>query len=143
MTEINRSALVPYSPAQMFDVVNDVRAYPQFLPWCAGAEVISESPTEIVGRLEIAKGGLKQSMTTRNEKNWPTLMTIDLLDGPFTRLNGRWSFIALGTDGCKVSLMMNFEVDSRLMGVALGKVFSMAADKMVEAFCDRAEKLYG
>ena len=143
MTDISRSALVPYSPAQMFDVVNDVRAYPSFLPWCASAQLISETDQEMVARLEIAKGGISQGMTTRNRIDRPSSMTIELIDGPFKRLSGKWTFEALGTEGCKVSLRMSFDVDGRLMGAALGKVFSIAADKMVEAFCDRADKLYG
>jgi ribosome-associated toxin RatA of RatAB toxin-antitoxin module len=143
MTEISRSAVVPYSPAQLFAVVRDVRAYPDFLPWCAAAKLISETATEMVATLEIRKGGISQRMTTRNGLSPPSVMTIELVNGPFRRLSGRWTFLALGEDGCKVSLQMSFEMDNRLMGAALGKVFGLAADKMVDAFCERAEVLYG
>lgn len=142
MTEINRSALVPFSPQQMFDLVSDVESYPTFLPWCASSALISRSDTEIVGRLDVAKGGIRQSLTTRNQIDPPHSMTLELVEGPFKEFTGLWTFQALGDDGCKVTLKLRFEVDSRLMGFALGKVFNVAADRLVDAFCERAEQVY-
>ena len=143
MTEIDRSALVPWSPEQMFEIVRDVDAYQTFLPWCSASKLVSETETEIVGRLEVARGGIHRSMMTRNRIEPPTRMYIELIDGPFTEFNGLWTFQALGDAGCKVTLHLEFEVDNRLMGFALGRVFNIAADRMVDAFCERAEQIYG
>lgn len=143
MTEIERSALVPWTPEQMFAVVMDVDAYANFLPWCASSRLVSKSDTEIVGRLEVAKGGVRRSMTTRNRIEPPHKMYIELVEGPFKEFSGLWTFQALGDAGCKVTLSLRFEVDGRLMGFALGRVFNAAADKMVDAFCERAEQRYG
>jgi len=143
MTEIDRSALVPYSPAQMFDVVRDVEAYPTFLPWCASSQLISENESELVGRLDVAKGGIRQSLTTRNRMEPPEKMYIELIEGPFSEFTGLWTFQPIGDDGCKITLRLRFEVDNRFMNFALGKVFNVAADRLVDAFCERAEKVYG
>lgn len=143
MTDIRRSALVPWSPEQMFALVKDVESYPTFLPWCASSKLISESDTEIVGRLDVAKGGIKRSLTTRNRIEPPKKMYIELIEGPFTEFSGLWTFDALGDAGCKVELRLKFEADNRLMNFALSRVFNMAADRLVDAFCERAEKVYG
>lgn len=143
MTEIDRSALVTWSAQQMFDLVSDVESYPTFLPWCASSALVSKSDTEIVGRLDVAKGGIKQSLTTRNRIEPPFKMYLELVDGPFKEFKGLWTFQPLGDDGCKVSLRLMFEVDNRLMGFALGKVFNVAADRLVDAFCERADQVYG
>jgi len=142
VTEINRSALVPWSPAQMFALVMDVDAYATFLPWCANSKLVSQTDTEIVGRLEIARGGIRQSFTTRNRIEPPNRMYIELVEGPFSEFNGLWTFQALGDDGCKVSLRLTFKVDGRLMNIALGKIFNLAADRLVDAFCERADVVY-
>lgn len=126
----------------MFSVVMDVDAYTTFLPWCAASKLVSKSDTEIVGKLEVSKGGIRRTMTTRNRIEPPHKMYIELIDGPFREFSGLWTFQALGDSGCKVTLRLKFEVDGRLMGFALGRVFNAAADKMVDAFCERAEKVY-
>lgn len=143
MTEISRSALVPYSPEQMFDVVKDVESYGEFLPWCAEGRLISETENEMVGGMDIARAGISQSLTTRNEFERPTYMKIELVEGPFSRFSGRWDFDALGDVGCKVSLRLAFEIDGKVMNMAFGKLFNAAADRLVDAFCERAETLYG
>lgn len=143
MPQVERSALVPYSPTQMFDVVDDVESYPEFLPWCASAELLSRTDSELVGRLTVARGNIKQSLTTRNRFDRPHSMTIELVEGPFKTLSGFWTFTPLGDDGCKVQLKMNFEFDSRLISFTFGKLFGAAADRLVDAFCKRASELYG
>ena len=142
MRKVIRSALMPYSPAQMFDVIIDVLAYPDFLPWCASSEILSQDDKSMVARLEIAKSGLRQSFTTRNQFDHPASMEITLVEGPFTELSGSWKFEPLGEDGCKVSMDLQFDFNSALLGMTLAGVFEMAADKMVDAFCDRADVLY-
>lgn len=143
MVRVNRSALVPYSPAQMFDIVNDVEEYPRFLPWCASATLISLTDRVMVARLEIQRGGLSQSVTTRNEFERPNTIELSLVEGPFSKLEGRWHFEPIGNSGCKVTFHLSFDIDSRAMRFALGRVFNLAADKLVDAFCERAEQRYG
>ena len=143
MKIVERSALVAYSPEQMFAVVNEIAAYPQFLPWCSDAKILSQSDTEMIARLDLEKAGIKQSFTTRNTWDRPSTMEMNLVEGPFSYLKGVWSLQALGEDGCRVSIKLAFELNSRIMNATLGKVISVASDKMVYAFCHRAERIYG
>lgn len=143
MKRVERSALLPYSAEQMFDVVNEVEAYPAFLPWCDETEVLESSPDSLTARLTISKGGLKQSFSTRNVLKRPTHMQLRLVEGPFRLLEGDWRFTALGDAGCRIDMDLRFEMDSRLAKMVLGKVFEKAADTLVEAFCERADYLYG
>jgi len=143
MQEVVRSALVPYSALQMFEVVNNVSDYPRFLPWCVGSEVLTSSAHEMVARLDLAKTGIQQSFITKNELDAPNHIHISLVEGPFTQLAGDWYFRQLGNKGCKVHMDLKFDFDSRLMNAALGRVFTLAVDKLVDAFCDRADVLYG
>jgi ribosome-associated toxin RatA of RatAB toxin-antitoxin module len=142
MKKVSRSALVPYSCEQMFDVANDAANYPEFLPWCAGAKVFSETESEMVARLELTKGGLNKSFTTRNTKFRPESIDIQLEEGPFQELTGKWTFKALGTEGCKVTLELAFEFSGGLIDSALSRFFSQGADRIMDAFCDRADRLY-
>ena len=147
MKIVERSALVPYSADKMFTIINDIEGYPAFLPWCSGAEIMNREDNEMVARLDIEKAGLKQSFTTRNvwdcgsSEQWQ--MEMLLVEGPFSHLKGLWSLQALGDDGCRVSIKLEFELNSRVMNATLGKVFGVASDKMVDDFCDRAERIYG
>ena len=143
MTTITRSALVMYSAEQMFDLVNDVRRYPEFLDGCKNTEVINEGDDFIEARLTIAKAGLNQSFSTHNRLIRPEKMEMELLDGPFTRFHGVWHFQKLSDQACKVSLDMEFEVTNKLTGVALGAVFKQVANMMVDAFVKRAKVIYG
>ncbi|MFP6806016.1 MAG: type II toxin-antitoxin system RatA family toxin [Pseudomonadales bacterium] len=143
MRHVERSALMPYSAEQMFNVVNDVASYPKFLPWCIASEVLESTSRVMVARLELAKGGMRQSFTTRNDLEPPKHMKMSLVDGPFSLLKGEWHFKQLGEDGCKIEMSLSFDFNNRLMNVTLGKVFGVAADKMVDAFCERADVLYG
>jgi ribosome-associated toxin RatA of RatAB toxin-antitoxin module len=143
MRTVNRSALVPHSPRQMYDIINDVVSYPQFLPWCVGSHVLASSDDQLVARLDLALGGLSQSFTTRNQLSPPHGMTLELVDGPFSMLAGRWSLLPLGDEGCKVSMQLRFEFNSLLVNAALGRVFTNATDQMVDAFCRRADTLHG
>jgi ribosome-associated toxin RatA of RatAB toxin-antitoxin module len=140
---VNRSALVPYSAEQMFAVVNDVPRYPEFLPWCKDSEVLSETSDVMIARLTLAKSGLQQDFTTHNELHHPDMIKMDLVNGPFSRLSGEWKFQPLGEDGCRASMHLEFDFSSLLFNMTLAKVFVAAADKMVEAFCERADKIYG
>ncbi|MDA0787879.1 MAG: type II toxin-antitoxin system RatA family toxin [Proteobacteria bacterium] len=143
MRQVERSALVPFSAGLMFDLVNDVARYPEFLPWCTGSEVLAESPHEMIARIEIGGVGFRQQFTTRNQLRRPDSMSLSLIDGPFRVLEGSWRFTQLGDAGCKVALSLQFEVKGGLMNLALEKLFDGAAERLVDAFCDRAMASYG
>lgn len=143
MREVIRSALMSCTAQQMFDVVNDVEQYPKFLPWCVSSEVLESSEHLMVARLVLAKGGIRQSFSTRNKLQAPTRIDISLVEGPFSIFEGQWNFNPLGDDGCKVEMILKFDFDSALMNATLGKVFNTAADKLVDAFCEQADMIYG
>ncbi|MBA4503384.1 type II toxin-antitoxin system RatA family toxin [Marinobacterium marinum] len=143
MTQVNRSALVLHTAEQMFDLVNDVRNYPHFLPWCASTSIIEEREDELVATLHLSKGGLKYSFTTRNRLQRPDRMEIALVEGPFSSLRGIWVFTPLNEEACKVELTMDFEFKGKLTGMAMSKVFSSVATTMVDAFVSRADEIYG
>jgi ribosome-associated toxin RatA of RatAB toxin-antitoxin module len=141
--EIRRSALVKYSPAQMFDLVNEVEAYPKRFPWCASAEILENENNVLVARLDLKFAGFHQSFTTRNTVDPPKRLQMDLVDGPFRSLEGVWDFIALGDAGCKVAFALDFDYAGRLGGSALKLGFQGLAGRMVSDFCREAERVYG
>ncbi|WP_323845373.1 type II toxin-antitoxin system RatA family toxin [Microbulbifer magnicolonia] len=143
MTEIERSALVMHSAEQMFDLVNDVASYPQFLPGCRGAEILYSDEHTLEARLELARAGIRQSFVTRNRLERPERMTLTLVDGPFEAFTGRWQFTPLAEDACKVTFSLSFRLKSRLIAAAAGKLFSDLANQMVGVMCARAEQVYG
>jgi len=143
VTRINKSALVPYSAEQMYNLVDDIPAYAEFLPWCQSATELSRSETEVEGSLFISHSGLKKSFTTRNALNKPNSITMKLVEGPFKHLQGVWTFDALGDEGCKVTLDMDFEFSSKLIGLTFGPIFSHMANSLVDAFVQRANDCYG
>lgn len=140
--QIDKSALVMHSAERMFHLVNDVARYPEFLPWCAGAEVLEQDGEQITASLEIAKGGVRHRLTTRNRLNNPEGIEMNLVDGPFRNLKGQWHFKALSDSACKVILSLEFEFSGSLSRMAFGTVFSQAANTMVDAFCRRADDVY-
>ncbi len=143
MTIINKFALVPYTPAQMYALVDDIEAYPEFLPWCKSTRVLSRTQDEVRATIELSKGGVEKSFTTcnRNQKN--KMIQMRLVEGPFKQLEGFWRFDALGDDGCKVSLDLEFEFASRMLGMVIGPVFSQIANSLVDSFQKRAVAVYG
>jgi len=141
--EIRRSALVRYSPAQMFELVNEVEAYPKRFSWCAGAEIIERDGDVLVARLDLKFAGFHQSFTTRNTIDPPRRLQMDLVDGPFRSLEGVWDFITLGDAGCKVAFALDFDYAGRLGSGALKLGFQGLAGRMVDDFCREAERVYG
>jgi ribosome-associated toxin RatA of RatAB toxin-antitoxin module len=131
-----------YSSQEMFDLVNDVNAYPAFLPNCSNAKIISEDESSMTASLEISKAGLKKWFTTNNRLAG-NKVEMTLVDGPFKSLNGYWEFTALDEQACKVSLKLEFEFASKLIEMAFGKVFNEVAKNMVVAFTQRAKTVYG
>ena len=143
MKTVHRNALVMHSAEQMYRLVNDIESYPLFLPWCSGSRLESATPEEIVASLDVAKAGVKKTFTTRNRLVENRRVEMALVDGPFQRLAGSWSFTPLNEEACKVELDLEFEFSSKLMAVMLGPVFNEAANTMVAAFCKRADEVYG
>jgi len=143
MTIINKFTLVPYTPAQMYALVDDIEAYPEFLPWCKSTRVLSRTEDEVRATIELSKGGVEKAFTTcnRNQKN--KMIQMRLVEGPFKQLEGFWRFDALGDDGCKVSLDLEFEFASRMLGMVIGPVFSQIANSLVDSFQQRAVDVYG
>lgn len=143
MPSVHRSALVPYSAAKMFHLVNDVISYPQFLPGCSDAKILQSDAESMLASLLVSKAGVKQWFTTRNKLTHGTAIAMDLQDGPFKKLTGGWTFSELSEDACKIELDLDFEFTSSLAQAAFGKVFSSLANGMVKAFTDRAKEVYG
>lgn len=143
MPTVNKSALVEYKPQEMFDIVDDVEKYSEFLPWCGSSSVLSRSEDEVKATIEISHSGIRKSFTTLNRLQPGKIIEVQLIDGPFKHLHGFWRFEPLGDKGCKVTLDLDYEFSSRLLGLAIGPVFSQIANTFVDAFCKRAEAIYG
>ncbi len=143
MTTIKRTALLPYRARQMFDLVNDVEAYPGYMEGCVGAEVLRREPQVVEARLDLARGGVSQSFSTRNRLQEPDFISLELLEGPFEFFEGRWDFQSLGDSACKVSLNLQFDVNNALLGAAASHLFDKVSSNMVDAVEKRAKQLYG
>jgi ribosome-associated toxin RatA of RatAB toxin-antitoxin module len=142
---IQRSALVPLPAAALFRIVDDVARYPEFLPWCAGAEILESHDDHLVAELALAGRGIRERFTTRNLRFPDERIELQLVDGPFRSFAGTWTFTRLGADeGCKVTLQLEFEFfgPRALLGSAFNSLFTKAADRMVDAFCARARALH-
>jgi ribosome-associated toxin RatA of RatAB toxin-antitoxin module len=140
--QIRRHALVRHTPEQMFDLVNDVEAYPTRFPWCAGATVLGREGEEaLTARLDLRFAGITQSFTTRNTMERPQRLHLHLVDGPLRALEGDWTFTALGEDGCRIALALDFDY-AGFLGGSLRLGFQGLANRMVDDFCNAANKAY-
>ncbi|RUO77270.1 type II toxin-antitoxin system RatA family toxin [Idiomarina seosinensis] len=142
MPRIEKSALVSHSAQQMFDLVNDIDKYPDFVPGCVDAKVIEQGDDYKVATLDISKAGIRKSFTTRNTLVAPERIDMQLVDGPFKKLSGGWRFTPLADDACKIQFELDFEFANRLLGMAFGKIFSEVTARMVDAFVERSKKVY-
>jgi ribosome-associated toxin RatA of RatAB toxin-antitoxin module len=142
MQLVERSALVTYSAAQMFALVNDVARYPEFLPWCVNAHVEDVSATERIAALKVARSVLQTEFTTRNTLVPDARIDMQLLHGPFRDLTGEWRFEAIGTRGSRVSFRVEFEFKNRLTAAAFNAVFEALCGTIVDAFVQRAQVIY-
>ncbi len=143
MTTIHRSAIVPYSARQMFELVADIPSYPKFLPWCGGARIVSARDDEVIAAIDIAYSGVHKTFSTRNLLQRDKMMEIRLLEGPFSYLQGFWQFKSLDEKSSKISLDLEFEVANKIVSLALTPVFSSIANQLVDRFHRRAVDLYG
>jgi len=140
---VDRSAIMPYTAEAMYQLVADVETYPEFLPWCRNAGIDQSKGDEVLARIEIARGPVRKSFTTRNRFRRGESIRMNLVDGPFKHLQGEWRFTPLGNDGSKIELHLEFDFSSGLLKATVGTVFQHIAETMVEAFCKRAHTLYG
>ena len=143
MHTVQRSVLVPYSAAQMFDLVADVEKYPEFMPWCGGAEVQSRDEHGMQASIMISLAGLKQRFTTRNTHDYPHRINLELVDGPFSRLVGNWQFQPLAEDACKVLFTLEYAFANRALEMVVGPVFNRIATSFIDSFTKRAQAKYG
>lgn len=147
MHEVRRTAITPYSADAMFELVTDVEAYCDFLPWCSESSLLSttgEGPEqEVVAKLGIAQGPLHTTFTTRNRFVRPTTVEMRLVDGPFSELRGQWSIRPLGEAGSRLELNLRFAFSNPLKDKLLGAVFEKTCNRLVDAFVTRAAEIYG
>ncbi len=143
MPSISRNALVMFSVEQMYQLINDVRTYPEFIPDCGGSKIITEDDTEVTASLLVSKGGLKKWFTTKNTLIANQEVKMSLVDGPFKQLVGSWKLTKLSEEACKISLHLEYEFSSKVFDLAFGRVFNGIANNMVQAFTQRAKEVYG
>ena len=143
MTQLHRSALLPYPVAEVFAIVNDVELYPEFLPWCKSVSVLVNEPGSVVATLAVEARGIKEHFTTSNTLVKDKSIRLSLVEGPFSHFDGEWRFTEVGGDrGCKVELDLSFGFSGAksLLAVAFKRVFAHAADSLMDAFCKRAHQ---
>jgi len=143
MPVVSKSAIVPYTCAQMYELVDDIPAYQQFLPWCRSTRVWHRDEDEVKASIELARGGIQKTFTTLNRLQKDKMIEMRLVEGPFRRLEGFWRFDALNEDSCKVSLDMEYEFSSTLLKVSIGPVFNQITNTLLDAFIKRAVEIYG
>ncbi len=142
MPVINRRKVVPYTPQQMYNLVNNIDLYREFVPYCQKSTIDDVTHDEIRATLTFARGSLSKSFSTVNRLQPHKIIEIRLLDGPFRQLEGFWGFQALEEQSCQVSLDLEFEFDSRLVALIFGPLFEQIASRLVHCFCNRANQLY-
>lgn len=143
MPVVEKSVLIERTPIQMFELVDRVEDYPQFLPWCGGTTLHERTEIKTAATIAIDYRGIRSQFSTANTKEAPRLMRIHLTEGPFTRLEGHWRFTPLGELACKVEFGLHYEFSSKVLAKVLGPVFNHIADTFVESFVKRARQVYG
>lgn len=141
MPNITRSAIVSYNAKQMFTLVNDVSAYPEFIPECTTSRVLEKNNKELTAEMKISKAGINKSFTTRNVITENQSIVMRLIEGPFSSFAGNWRFIPLSEAASKVELHINFEFKNKLIELIFGSIFKEMANGMVIAFIRRAKKI--
>lgn len=146
MKTVHKSVLIWYSAAEMFALVTDVASYPRFLPWCDQAAVLDETEDGMTAKVGISIAGLSQSFTTRNTHEKDRKVSLKLVDGPFSKLDGHWDFHPLGNGSqraCKVDFTLRYDFDNAALAALVGPVFDKIAGSLVDAFVKRAADVYG
>lgn len=142
MPDIQRKETVPYTPTQMYDLVNDVEKYPEYIPWCRESEILLFNDDEMRATLSFELGGIRKSFTTCNLLQKNKMIELSLIDGPFKQLQGFWRFEALDNHHCQISFDLNFEFESKMIGMMFGPVFHQMTNSLVDTFIERAKKIY-
>ncbi|MES2182655.1 MAG: type II toxin-antitoxin system RatA family toxin [Pseudomonadota bacterium] len=140
MAQVQKTVLINHSASRMFALVDDVKKYPEFLPWCGGVDLIKQDGASTIATLHIAYHGLHQKFTTENHKTEPNLMEIQLKDGPFKHLEGVWRFIELSDEACKIEFRLNYEFANGFLEKII--VFNHIANTFVDGFVHRADVVY-
>ncbi len=148
MKHVRKSVLLWYSPREMYELVTGIERYPEFLPWCDRAELLEQHDDGVTARLGLAYRGVRHAFTTRNVHLEPDSVTVQLVDGPFSRLEGAWLFKALGRPGseqpaCKIEFDLRYAFSSPALEAVVSPVFDRVADTFVDSFVRRAEDVYG
>lgn len=143
MASIHRSALLPYSSDKLYDMVKDIEAYPQFMDGCVDAQILEEGDGFVKARLDLARGGIAQSFTTRNTLNPPDSIELSLAEGPFEHFAGVWHFRSLAADACKLSLDLEFSLRGNLLSMAASSLLDRVTGNLVDAVVKRAKEVYG
>lgn len=143
MAQVSRSALLMYSAQEMYQLVNDVNAYTEFLPGCHETTVLVDEAGLMKASIKVSKAGISQTFVTENTLVPAKSITMKLVEGPFKHLNGGWTFTALDKQACKVSLDLQFEFSSKIVELAFGRVFNELVGSMVKSFSNRAKTVYG
>ncbi len=148
MKHVRRSVLLWYSPREMYALVTGIPAYPQFLPWCDRADVLENDGDSVTARLSLAYMGVRHAFTTRNRHVVDRSVTVSLVDGPFSVLEGSWLFQPLGRPGteeqaCKIEFDLRYSFASAALERVVSPVFDRVANTLVDAFVRRAEEVYG
>lgn len=142
MPSVKKSALVMHTASEMYQLVDDIESYPAFLPWCKSATILERDVDHAKASIEIEKGAVNKSFTTLNRMQKNKIIEMRLVEGPFKHLQGFWHFEALQENACKISIDMEFEYASRMMGLVIGPVFGKIVDSLVDSFCQRADQVY-
>jgi ribosome-associated toxin RatA of RatAB toxin-antitoxin module len=142
MRRVRKSVLVPFAAARMFELVDDVARYPEFLPWCAGAHVIESHEGGKTARIDIDYHGVRAHFTTDNQNRPPDSIVVTLVDGPFRHLHGEWRFRTLAEDACKIEFELAYEFATHILERVVGRVFNHIAETFIDAFVRRAESLH-
>ena len=143
MTRISKKANVKYSANQMYMLVNDIESYPNFLPWCTNSIVTNYGDNELVASVSISIGKIKKIFVTKNTMQQDSSISMELIEGPFKKLNGKWKFKNNLDSGSTVSLEMQFEFKNKLLRYTFGTAFKKITDSLVNAFIERANVIYG
>jgi ribosome-associated toxin RatA of RatAB toxin-antitoxin module len=140
---LRKSAIVPYPRATMFELVDRVEAYPEFLPWCSGVKLIERTAAVTSARIDIAWHGLASHVATRNTKSAPEAMDLAFIEGPFESFSGAWRFVQLGEAGCRIEFALDYAFASAALELALGPLFNHVLGSVVDRFVARAEEMAG
>ncbi|CAC9445481.1 hypothetical protein [uncultured Gammaproteobacteria bacterium] len=143
MHQISKSAIVAYSCEQMYQLVNQINDYPQFLNWCSSTDILNQTEQEITASVSINKSAFRQTFTTLNTLTPNARIDMQLKDGPFKQLNGAWIFTPLNDNACKISLELEFSFASKLVDMAIAPIFTSISNTQLDAFVERAKQIYG